>query len=150
MSIQNVSTLIQNNSEQYKIRKQTEAQQTEQLQQEIQEQKVQEVEVDEYDKSNPAGEEVEGIYSVSHDDSGNLKVNYKQPESKIEAKQGSAPLTESADNSSDDDEVEELKKQRDAVKQQLNRETDETVKSQLRAQVRAIEVQIALKSANLQ
>ena len=83
MSVSNIQSEIQN-AEQYKIRKQTEAKQAEELQaQQIQPvQKVQQV--DEYDKANPVGEEAEGIYSVSHDDNGNLKVNYVQPGEKSE------------------------------------------------------------------
>ena len=74
MSVQNIQSNIQT-SEQYRIRKQTE-----QVQQPEQSQDVQQL--DEYDKANPVGEEVEGIYSVSHDDEGNLKVDYRQPTSK--------------------------------------------------------------------
>ena len=74
MSVQNIQSNIQT-SEQYRIRKQTE-----QVQQPEQSQDVQQL--DEYDKTNPVGEEVEGIYSVSHDDEGNLKIDYRQPTSK--------------------------------------------------------------------
>ncbi len=169
MSIQNIQQSVQNVSE-YKItkKKETEIQQTEQIAQEIRQ-------IDEYDKENPVGEEVEGIYSVSHDDEGNLKINYKQPASKNETQNGedsesetmqvkanektdkaaggAAPAASgseeasSSDSDDDDDELEELKKQRDAIKQQLNREVSEDVKATLRAQLQAIEVQIALKSS---
>ncbi|MBQ3646448.1 MAG: hypothetical protein IJM82_00855 [Synergistaceae bacterium] len=145
MSIQNINSSIQNNSEQYQIRKQTETQKVDEIQQPQPSQEVQTQNIDEYDKSNPVGEEVEGIYSVSSDDEGNLKVNYKQPEAKT-----SQPVNVQQNSSSDDsdDEIEKLKEQRDSIRQQLNRETDETVKSQLRAEIQSLEVQIALKSAN--
>ena len=150
MDVSTIQNSIQS-SEQYKIRKQTEAQQAEQVSQAQAEQQAAQVpEVDEYDKANPVGEEVEGIYSVSHDEEGNLKVDYKQPEAKAEnsqpAQSASAPVTTSSD---DDDELEELEQQRDALKQQLNHETDEATKAQLRTQLQSIETQIALKSANL-
>ena len=156
MSIQNIQNGIQTDLEQYKIRKQNEVKQNEELQEQIQNQEVQQI--DEYDKNNPVGEEVEGIYSISHDDDGNLKVNYRQPETKsTEAEtQGAKPsgnsgggINASSEDDSTEDEIEELKEQRDSIKQQLNRETDETVKSQLRAQVQSLEVQIALKSSSL-
>ncbi len=172
MSIQNIQSGIQN-TEQYKIRKQTEAQ-VEELQQQVQQaaQNAQEIrQVDEYDKANPVGEEVEGIYSVSHDESGNLKIDYKQPTSKSneteeksntmtvkaddktqEAKGGAAPAAtssteESSDDDDDEEELEKLKQQRDAIKQQLNRAADEETKAALRTQLQAIEMQIALKSS---
>ena len=82
MSIQNISSAAQN-TELYKIRKQTEETKAENIQQvSVSSEQVQ---TDEYDKANPVGEEVEGIYSVSHDQEGNLKVDYKQPVSKSEA-----------------------------------------------------------------
>ncbi|MBQ6435373.1 MAG: hypothetical protein IJJ09_05180, partial [Synergistaceae bacterium] len=120
-------------------------QKVDEIQQPQPSQEVQTQNIDEYDKSNPVGEEVEGIYSVSSDDEGNLKVNYKQPEAKT-----SQPVNVQQNSSSDDsdDEIEKLKEQRDSIRQQLNRETDETVKSQLRAEIQSLEVQIALKSAN--
>ena len=144
MSIQNINSSIQNNSEQYQIRKQTETQKVNEVQQQPT-QEIQTQKIDEYDKNDPVGEEVEGIYSVSNDETGNLKVNYKQPEAKT-----LQPVNVQQSSSSDDsdDEIEELKEQRDAIRQQLNRETDEAVKSQLRAQIQSLEVQIALKSAN--
>ena len=146
MSVQNIMAGI-GSTEQYKIRKQTEIQQSEEnttVSQEIKK-------VDEYDKDNPVGEEVEGVYSVSHDEEGNLKVDYKQPASNSNSKsEGASPAAASkTEDSSDDDdneeELEKLKQQRDAIKQQLNRESDEKVKSALRAQLQAIEMQIALK-----
>ena len=161
MSIQNIQSQIQN-AEQYKIRAKSEAQKAEEIQSQQVAQEIQ-PQVDEYDKANPVGEEVEGIYSVSHDEQGNLKIDYKQPESdkqtmSVKANEktedtgksaGAAPAaTSSTDETDDDDELEELKEQRDSIKQQLNREADESVKSQLRAQLTSIEVQIALKSAD--
>lgn len=130
MNIQSVQS-----AEIYKIRKQSQEQKAEQLSTEQEQTKV-----DEYDKANPAGEEVEGIYNVSHDDEGNLKVDYKQPETK--ATQAATSI-----DASEDDELEELKEQRNVIRQQLNRETDEAVKSQLRVQLQSIEAQIALKSS---
>lgn len=160
MSIQNISSGVQN-SELYKIRRQTEEQKAEQAQQAAL--STEQVQADEYDKANPIGEEVEGIYSVSHDEDGNLKVDYKQPASKSDdtansqgsgaksqgaGQAGGTQATSSTENEDDDDEeLEKLKKQRDQIKQQLNRETDEKVKAQLRAQLQNIEMQIALKSS---
>ena len=173
MSVSSIQTEIQSN-EQYKIRKQNQAQQAEELQQEIKqaEQVSQEVQqIDEYDKNNPVGEEVEGIYSLSHDEAGNLKVDYKQPTSKNEtaksenmslkaneetsksdgAKVGTPTASQSSEESSDDDdeeeELEKLKQQRDNLRQQLNRESDENLKASLRAELQSIEMQIALKSS---
>ena len=173
MSVNNIQTNAAN-IEQYKIRKQNETKQAEELRQVEQaaQQAAQVQQVDEYDKANPVGEQVEGVYSVSHDEAGNLKIDYKQPTSKTEessensktmavkanektgeAQGGAAPATSSTEESSDDDdddneeEIEKLKQQRDAIKQQLNRETDENVKAALRAQLQSIEVQIALKSS---
>ena len=159
MSIQNISSAAQN-TELYKIRKQTEETKAENIQQvSVSSEQAQ---TDEYDKANPVGEEVEGIYSVSHDQEGNLKVDYKQPVLKSEAqstsvnaktdgaeKSGGVQAVSSTESESEDDEeeIEKLKQQRDAIKQQLNRETDEKVKSQLRAQLQSIEMQIALKSS---
>ena len=178
MSVNNIQANIQN-AEQYKIRKQTETKQAEELQSQIQqaEQAAQEIrQLDEYDKAHPVGEEVEGIYSVSHDEAGNLKVNYKQPVSKTEDSSeeketmqvradekadapksaGAAPAAgkseENSESESDDDddeeEIEKLKAQRDAIKQQLNRAADEETKAALRAQLQSIEMQIALKSSS--
>ena len=177
MSVNNIQANVQS-AEQYKIRKQTETKQAEELQSQIQqaEQAAQEIrQLDEYDKANPVGEEVEGIYSVSHDEDGNLKVNYKQPVSKTENSSeeketmqvkanekaeksgGAAPAAaskaeESSESDSDDDdseeEIEKLKAQRDAIKQQLNRASDEETKAALRAQLQSIEMQIALKSSS--
>lgn len=172
MSVNNIQANVQS-AEQYKIRKQTETKQAEDLQSQIQQ--AQEIrQLDEYDKANPVGEEVEGIYSVSHDEDGNLKVNYKQPVSKTENSSeeketmqvkanekaeksgGAAPAAaskaeESSESDSDDDdseeEIEKLKAQRDAIKQQLNRAADEETKAALRAQLQSIEMQIALKSS---
>ena len=177
MSVNNIQAGIQS-SEQYKIRKQTETKQAEELQSQIQqaEQAAHEIQqFDEYDKDNPVGEEVEGIYSVSHDEAGNLTINYKQPASKIEDDDsensntmtikaneksdqpkagGAAPAASGTEETSDDDdddddeeEIEKLKQQRDALRQQLNRETDESVKAALRAQIQSLETQISLKSS---
>ena len=157
MSIQNIQSQIQN-TEQYKIRAKSESQQAEEIQAQQAAQEIQQ-QVDEYDKANPVGEEVEGIYSVSHDEEGKLKIDYKQPESNkqtmsVKANEktedagkagGAAPIATNTDE--DEDEIEKLKKQRDSIKQQLNNESDERVKSQLRAQLQLIEMQIALKSA---
>ena len=162
MSIQNIQSQIQN-TEQYKIRAKSESQQAEELQSQQVSQEIQQ-QVDEYDKANPVGEEVEGIYSVSHDEQGNLKIDYKQPESNkqtmsVKANEktedtgkagGAAPTAttnEDDDDEDEEEEIEKLKKQRDSIKQQLNSETDERVKSQLRAQLQAVEMQIALKSS---
>ena len=162
MSIQTIKSQVQN-AEQYKIRAKTEAQQAEAIQVEQSAQKIQQ-QVDEYDKANPVGEQPEGIYSVSHDSEGNLKIAYKQPEANkqtmsVKANEktedagktgGAAPVATNNNEEDDDDnedEIEKLKKQRDQIKQQLNRESDEKVKSQLRAQLQLIEMQIALKSA---
>ncbi|MBQ7593967.1 MAG: hypothetical protein IJU48_06410 [Synergistaceae bacterium] len=158
MSIQNISSGVQN-SELYVIRKRTDEQKAEQAQQAAL--STEQVQADEYDKANPVGEEVEGIYSVSHDEDGNLKVDYKQPASKSDdtgnsqgsgaksqgaGQAGGTQATTSTDDD-DDEELEKLKKQRDQIKQQLNRETDEKVKAQLRVQLQNIEMQIALKSS---
>ena len=171
MSVSNIQANVQS-TEQYKIRKQTETKQAEELQQiqQAQQAAVEIQKVDEYDKENPVGEEVEGIYSVSSDESRNLKIDYKQPGSKtsdeketmqVKANEktdsaksaGAAPAagkTEESSESDDDDneeELEKLKQQRDVIKQQLNSAADEETKAALRAQLQAIEVQIALKSS---
>ncbi len=179
MSVNNIQANVQS-SEQYKIRKQTETKQAEELQSQIQqaEQAAQEIrQLDEYDKAHPVGEEVEGIYSVSHDESGNLKVNYKQPVSKTEdssdeketmqikanekagapKSSGEAPAAgkaeESSESESEDDdneeEIEKLKAQRETIKQQLNRASDEETKAALRTQLQSLEMQIALKSSSV-
>ena len=151
MSIQNIQSTTQN-SELYQIHKKTEAQNAEQLQAE--QQAVQEIQQsDEYDTANPAGEEPEGIYSVSYDDEGNLQVKYTQPNGKTEAKSegvssggaGQASAAEESEESDDDteEEIEKLKKQRDQIRQQLNKEKDEDVKKSLRTQLQMIEAQIA-------
>ena len=140
---------------QYQIRKQTEEQKAEQVQAQ---QAVQEaVQVDEYDAANPVGEEAEGIYSVSYDEDGSLKVSYTQPAAKGEAggaqAGGASQSAESTETDDDTDtieeEIEKLKKQRDEIKQQLNKEQDEDVKKALRAQLQLIEAQIAQKTAQL-
>ncbi|MBQ7543366.1 MAG: hypothetical protein IJT02_00300 [Synergistaceae bacterium] len=133
---------------QYQIRKQTEEQKAEQVQ--VQ-QAVQEVaQSDEYDTANPVGEEAEGIYSVSYDEDGNLKVSYTQPAAKGEASQSAGGAAQSSDDTDTiEEEIEKLKKQRDEIKQQLNREQDEDVKKALRAQLQLIEAQIAQKTAQL-
>ena len=166
MSIQSVSSQVQS-EELYVIRKKSEqvqesAKSAEQVQEQTQ---VQAAQTDTYDKANPVGEEAEGVYSVSHDESGNLTVNYK-PTAKSEAKAesqtsgkteqagegqpaqsgGAAPVTSSSDDD-DDEELEELKEQRDALRQQLNRAADEETKQALRVQLQSVELQIAMKSA---
>ena len=151
MSIQSVQNQAQN-TELYQIHKKTEAQNTEQVQSE---QVVQEVpQTDEYDKANPVGEEAEGIYSVSYDEDGSLKVNYKQPASKTEeasqaegGQAGGGQAVSSTDST--EEEIEELKQQRDQIKQQLNKEKDEEARKVLRTQLQAIEAQIAQKTAEL-
>lgn len=164
MSIESITSQVRN-AEQYVIR----SSESEKSQSELQtSQHVQQVQTDEYDKANPVGKSAEGIYSVSHDDEGKLKVNYTQPaekssksESKTESKteaskeQGraggaspSAGTTESAE-SENEEEIERLKKQRDALKAQLNRETNEEVKQALRVQLQNIEAQIAMKSTGV-
>ena len=154
MSIQSVQNQAQN-TELYQIHKKTEAQNTEQVQSE---QVVQEVpQTDEYDKANPVGEEAEGIYSVSYDEDGSLKVNYKQPASKTEeasqaegGQAGGGQAVSSTDSDDDtEEEIEELKQQRDQIKQQLNKEKDEEARKVLRTQLQAIEAQIAQKTAEL-
>ena len=159
MSIQNIQSNIQN-TELYQIHKNSEAHNAEHLQ-EQQTASVQEViQADEYDTANPVGEEVEGIYSVSYDDEGNLQVNYTQPGGNANAKsEGAASAggtatasgTEESAESSDDveEEIEKLKRQRDQIKQQLNKEKGEDVKKSLRAQLQAIEAQIAMLSSQL-
>ena len=137
MSVQNISTGIQS-TEQYKIHKQNEK-----ISQDIKEIK----QVDEYDKDNPAGEEIEGVYSVSHDEEGNLKVNYKQPASNSKTQEAHATQSTQENSNDDEEEIEKLKQQRDAIKQHLNREKDENIKATLRAQLQSIEMQIALKSS---
>ena len=141
---------------QYQIRKQTEDQKAEQVQ--VQQAVQEAVQVDEYDAANPVGEEAEGIYSVSYDEDGSLKVSYTQPAAKGEAGGGaqaggasqSAESTETDDDTETiEEEIEKLKKQRDEIKQQLNKEQDEDVKKALRAQLQLIEAQIAQKTAQL-
>lgn len=115
-------------------------------------------EVDTYDKDNPAGIKAEGVYSVSHDESGNLRVDYtpkSESTGKSQAvtesespKSNAAPQPSSANSSSEtsstssDDELEELQRQKNEIQQQLNREQDENVKAQLRTQLQNIEAQI--------
>lgn len=155
MSIQSITQQVQDN-EQYKIRKQT-AERSEQTQQAQAQVKVQaetsSAKTDTYDKANPVGETVEGIYSVSHDSEGNMKVNYTQPIQKqsgnssgAKASSGTSQVSTSSD---DDDELEELKKQEEQLKAQLNRETDEGARQALMTQLQSIEMQIAMKSAGV-
>ena len=155
MSISSITSQVKN-AEQYVIR----SAESEKAQSELQVQPVEPVQTDEYDKANPVGESVEGIYSVSQDDEGNVKVNYTQPSektTKTEAKSEagnagnakSAGSAESAESEDDEEEIERLKKQRDALKAQLNRETDEEVKRVLRVQLQNLESQIAMKSTGV-
>lgn len=167
MSIQSITQQVQDN-EQYKIRKQTaeRSEQTQQAQAQVQVQaETSSPKTDTYDKANPVGESVEGIYSVSHDDEGNLKVNYTQPaekssgsESKAKASgesgstsgaKASSGTSQVSTSSDDDDELEDLKKQEEQLKAQLNRETDEGARQALRTQLQSIEMQIAMKSAGV-
>ena len=154
MSIQALQATTQDSGI-YQIHKKTEAQNTEQVQSE---QVVQEVpQTDEYDKANPVGEEAEGIYSVSYDEDGSLKVDYKQPASKQEgagqAGGGQAAGGQAVNSTDSDDdteeEIEKLKQQREQIKQQLNKEKDEDTRKVLRTQLQAIEAQIAQKTAEL-
>ena len=154
MSIQALQAATQDSGI-YQIHKKTEAQNTEQVQSE---QVVQEVpQTDEYDKANPVGEEAEGIYSVSYDEDGSLKVDYKQPASKQEgagqAGGGQAAGGQAVNSTDSDDdteeEIEKLKQQREQIKQQLNKEKDEDTRKVLRTQLQAIEAQIAQKTAEL-
>ena len=136
-----------------------EASQSQQSQQAQQAQQVQAgqraAEVDTYDKDNPAGVQAEGVYSLSHDEEGHLTVKYTRPASQSESSQGGEKASGAGASSavssasSDDTELEELEQQRDAIRQQLSRETDEAVKAQLRVQLQSIETQIALKSAGV-
>lgn len=160
MSIQALQGQAQNSGV-YQIHKKTEAQNAEQVQAQ---QAVQAgeaaVQSDEYDKAAVIGEEAEGIYSVSYDEEGNVKVSYTQPSGKTESGEAQASggaqsggvqaaSTEEDDNSDIEDEIEALKKQRDQIKQQLNKEQDEDTKKSLRAQLQMIEAQIAQKTAEL-
>ena len=79
MNIDTMQVNIQS-SEQYRIRAKRQAQETQQVQQaqQVQEQtRLQET--DTYDKANPVGEEVEGVYSVARNDDGSVRVDYVQP-----------------------------------------------------------------------
>ena len=176
MSVENIQNTAQV-SEQYTIRAKREAHSTNQVsesQQAIQNQNVsgesRVAEVDTYDKDNPAGVKAEGVYSISHDDSGKLRVDYvpvseesekSQAESESESSKsnaglkteqpkssgaGSASVASSA--SSDDDELEELQRQKSEIQQQLNREQDENVKAELRVQLQNIEAQIIQLKTN--
>ena len=138
----------------YQIRKREEVQEAGQVQAE---QVVQEVvqQSDEYDKANPVGEEAEGIYSVTFDSDGHATVKYTQPGAKAEAAEGAqasgaAAVSDNSDSTdSTEEEIEALKKQRDQIKQQLNKSQDEEEKKALRAQLQMIEAQIAQKTAEL-
>lgn len=149
MTIQNIQAGNSQNTELYKIRKQSETQESQQTEQALHE--VQQA--DEYDKANPVGEEAEGIYRVSHDDEGNLKVDYKQPAPKSEAQpEGTGNASAGEVTSSTDEleeEIERLKKQRNELQAQLNRDTDEEAKKTLRLQIQNIETQIAQKTSEL-
>ena len=151
MSIESITSQVRN-AEQYVIRSEK-SENSEQVSQDTHQQ-VQPSKTDEYDKANPVGESVEGIYSVSHDEEGTLKVNYTQPNESgrpsgtgaAPSASGSAESTESDDN---DEELERLEEQMKQLKAQLNRETDEEVKQALRVQLQSIETQIALKSGGI-
>lgn len=170
MSAESIQGNIQS-SGQYGIRAKREAQTLSQAQEaqkatQIQaEQKA--AETDTYDKDNPAGvlARAEGVYSVSHDESGNLKVDYVQPAGKSDSTNASqsaenaqaAPksqpasaggIAQASSSSSDDDELETLQRQKNEIQQQLNREQDENVKAQLRLQLQNIEAQIIQLKAN--
>ena len=153
MSIQSVQSQVQNAAA-YQIHKKAEAQATEQVQAEQQVQQIQQA--DEYDKANPVGTEAEGVYSVSYDDDGNMKVSYSQPSGKSDVQAGETggaqaggDASSAGDTDSIEDEIERLKKQRDQIKQQLNKAQDEEMKKALRTQLQMIEAQIAQKTAQL-
>lgn len=153
MSIESITSQVKN-AEQYVIRSEKEIKNSEQAVSSQTSQSIQPVKTDEYDKANPVGESVEGIYSVSHDDEGNLKVNYTQPPEKSSGANtgaGAAPVASSGttDSTDSDKELERLQEQRDALKAQLNRETDEEVKQALRLQLQNVEAQIAMKSTGV-
>ena len=156
MSIQSVQSQAQNASayQIHKTNKEAEAQATEQVQSEQAVQQVQQA--DEYDKANPVGTEAEGVYSVSYDEDGNMKVNYSQPSGKSDVQAGETggaqaggESSSAGDTDSIEDEIECLKKQRDQIKQQLNKAQDEEMKKALRTQLQMIEAQIAQKTAQL-
>ena len=156
MSIQTIQSSTQN-TELYQIHKKTEVWNSEQVQAQQAAQEIQQS--DEYDTANPVGEEPKGIYSVSYDDEGNLQVNYTQPGGKSSAKSDGASSaektpqvsgTQESEESSDvEEEIEKLKKQRNQIRQQLNKEQDENVKKSLRAQLQMIEAQIAQLTSQL-
>lgn len=154
MNVETMNSNIQS-AEQYTIRAKREAQSANQAQgsQQAIQNEARAPEVDTYDKANPVGVKAEGVYSVEHDDEGNLTVKYTQPASKSESESsavkgsdsgGAAPVTSSTEStsSSDDDELEQLQQQKQALQQQLNRESDENVKAQLMTQLQNIEAQI--------
>ena len=145
MSIQALQIQAQNSGA-YQIHKKTEA--LDQVQAEQAVLAVQEAaqQGDEYDKDNPVGTEAEGIYSVTYDEDGSVKVNYTQPSGNVQGA-GDSQATSSTD--SIEAEIERLKKQRDEIKQQLNKAQDEDTKKALRAQLQMIEAQIAQKTAEL-
>lgn len=147
MSIESITSQVRN-AEQYVIRSEK-SENSEQVSQDTHQQ-VQPSKTDEYDKANPVGEEAEGIYSVSYDEDGSLKVDYKQPAAKSEGAGQAAGGTQSAESTDDtEEEIEQLKRQRDQIKQQLNKEKDEEARKVLRTQLQAIEAQIAQKTAEL-
>lgn len=173
-SIQNTAQI----SGRYVIRAKREAQslsQAQELQKASQNQNVQNEsrasEIDTYDKDNPVGVQAEGVYSISHDESGNLKIDYtpksessekSQADSESESSKSIASLkTEqpkssgagsasevSSASSDDDDELEELQRQKNAIQQQISREQDENVKAELRVQLQDIEAQIIQLKTN--
>ena len=159
---------INGNVQQYTIRAKREAQsanQSAESQQAIQNQNVgnepRAAEIDSYDKDSPAGIKAEGVYSVSHDESGSLRIDYSpvheeseksQADSESESSKSNGRLkteqpkssgtSQSESSTSSDDELEELQRQKNELQQQLNREQDENVKAQLRLQLQNIEAQI--------
>lgn len=148
VSIDSVTSQVRN-AEQYVIRSEK-SKNSEQASQDTHQQ-VQPAKTDEYDKANSVGEAVEGIYSVSHDEEGTLKVNYTQPnESGRPSGTGAAPSSSGSTESDDnDEELERLEEQMKQLKAQLNREIDEEVKQALRVQLQNIETQIAMKSTGV-
>lgn len=169
MSVESIQNTAQV-SGQYTIRAKREAQSASQVQESqntIQNQNVNAAqstaEVDTYDKDNPAGVKAEGVYSLSHDESGNLRVDYtpksddsestqasakSQPTQKTEQSASVGGANSASGTSSNDDELEELQRQKNAIQQQLNREQDENVKAELRLQLQNIEAQIIQLKAN--
>ena len=167
MSVESVQGNIQP-SEQYTIRAKRQAQSATQSQESLQAAQNQNAanesrpaEIDTYDKDSPAGVKAEGVYSISHDDSGNLRVDYapksedsettptsSESSSGLKSEQPKSAGTSQTSSSDDDDELEKLQRQKNEIQQQLNREQNEDVKAALRVQLQNIEAQIIQLKAN--